>query len=113
MENIFYFLDGASSQYKNKFNFINLVEHENDFAVKAEWHFVATAHAKGACDGVRGVLTLELPTIEVSAYRASLQRINGGNITTPKKFYVWAKDYFQTISFSCSTEQEHVAQKFT
>ena len=31
--------------------------------------------------------------------------------TTPKKYYAWVQGYFQTISFSFCTEQEHVAQK--
>jgi hypothetical protein len=36
---ICYFSDGASSQYKNKDNFINLLCHRNtDFGINAEWH---------------------------------------------------------------------------
>ena len=36
----FYFSDGAASQYKNKFNFITLAHHEEDFEFPAEWHFL-------------------------------------------------------------------------
>ena len=64
---IYYFSDGAASQYKNRKNFINLCYHEADFGVPAEWHFSATSHGKGACDGVGG-------SVKRLAARASLQR---------------------------------------
>lgn len=54
VKKLIYFSDGAGSQYKNKFNFLNLLYHEKDFKIKAEWHFFATAHGKGACDGIGG-----------------------------------------------------------
>ena len=63
---IYYFSDGAASQYKNRKNFINLCFHEADFGISAEWHFSATSHGKGACDGVGG-------TVKRLAARASLQ----------------------------------------
>ena len=66
-EKVIYFSDGAASQYKNKKNFINLVYHEEDFGMPAEWHFFATSHGKGPCDGVGG-------TVKRLAARASLQR---------------------------------------
>ena len=31
------FSDGAAAQYKNKKNFVNILHHEEDFAVQAEW----------------------------------------------------------------------------
>ncbi|KAL5476040.1 hypothetical protein EMCRGX_G025942 [Ephydatia muelleri] len=46
---VLYFSDGASAQYKNKKNF---VFHIKDFNMEAEWHFFATAHGKGGCDGI-------------------------------------------------------------
>ena len=64
---IIYFLDGAASQYKNRKNFINLCLHKDDFGISAEWHFYATSHGKGACDGVGG-------TVKRLAARASLQK---------------------------------------
>ena len=63
LKKIFYFSDGAASQYKNRKNFLNLCLHLADFGIPAEWHFSATAHGKGACDGLGGL-----------AARASLQR---------------------------------------
>ncbi|KYN38917.1 hypothetical protein ALC56_06707 [Trachymyrmex septentrionalis] len=48
--------DGASGQYKNRKNFINLTYHMEDFKVAAEWHFFPTSHGKGLCDGIGGTL---------------------------------------------------------
>ena len=54
VKKVFYFSDGAASQHKNKFNFINLVHHVEDFGVPAEWHFLQLLmeKGKGPCDGV-------------------------------------------------------------
>lgn len=53
---LFYFTDGAPQQFKNKYNFINLMYHETDFGIPCEWHFHATAHGKGPGDGIGGTL---------------------------------------------------------
>ena len=37
-------------------NFFNLCSHRDDFGVSAEWHFSATSHGKGACDGLGGTV---------------------------------------------------------
>jgi hypothetical protein len=44
---IYYFSDGASAQYKNKNNFINLWHHNTDLRINAHWHFFATSYGKG------------------------------------------------------------------
>lgn len=77
---MYYFSDGAAGQYKNKKNFVNVLNHENDFGVPAEWHFFATSHGKGPCDGIGG-------TIKRLAALASLQRTL---ILTSREFYEWA-----------------------
>ena len=46
IDTIKYFSDGAASQYKNYKNFANLCHHEEDFGLKAEWHFLQLAMAK-------------------------------------------------------------------
>ena len=53
---ILYFSDGSAPQYKNHKNFLNLCLHQADFGLSAEWHFSATSHGKGACDGLEGSL---------------------------------------------------------
>lgn len=70
-------------QYKNKKNFTNLVYHIDDFKVKPEWHFFATSHGKGPCDGLGG-------TIKRLVARSSL--INTNNpINSAGKFCTWLK----------------------
>ena len=99
---IIYFSDGAASQYKNRKNFVNLCNHETDFGVKAEWHFSATSHGKGACDGVGG-------TVKHLASRASLQRPYDQQIMTPHQLFEWASNNIQGIVFqycSCSEYEE-------
>ncbi|XP_066584842.1 LOW QUALITY PROTEIN: uncharacterized protein [Prorops nasuta] len=83
MSKIFYFSDGAPQQFKNFKNFANLSCHEEDFGLKAEWHFFATAHGKGAFDGIGG-------TVKRMAARASLQLPLDRQITNPKELYEWA-----------------------
>ena len=45
---------GPLGQYKNRFNFINLCFHQEDFGLLAEWNFFTTSHGKTACDGIGG-----------------------------------------------------------
>ena len=98
---IYYFSDGAGSQYKNRFNLLNLLCHEVDFGVKAEWHFFATAHGKGACDGIGGC-------VKRSAYRASLQ---DKTIVTTQNLYEWASRYFKKIQFGFSSLSDYEKHK--
>ena len=81
---ITYFSDGCAAQYKNCKNFVNLCHHRSDYGISAEWHFFATSHGKGPCDGIGG-------TVKHNATRASIQRPNDKLILTPRQFYdcVW------------------------
>lgn len=97
---MFYFSDGAASQYKNRKNFANLCNHLEDFGIEAQWDFFATSHGKGACDGVGG-------TVKRLAARASLQRPYDAQIMTPRQLYQWAKENIKTINFGFTTQQEH------
>ena len=100
---IIYFSDGAASQYKNRKNFVNLCNHETDFGVKAEWHFSATSHGKGACDGVGG-------TVKRLASRASLQRPYDQQMTTPHQLFEWASNNIQGIVFQyCSCAEYEIS----
>ena len=64
---VFYFSYGAAAQYKIK-NFINLCHHKIDFGIPAQWHFIATSHGKGDCDGLGGtVKQLAAPVMEDAA----------------------------------------------
>lgn len=88
---ITHFTDGAASQYKNFKNFLNLVYHQDDFGLKGEWHFFATSHGKGPCDGIGG-------TLKRLARRASLQsRTGGAVIQTPQSLFEWCNTHVENI----------------
>ena len=59
VKKIYYFTDGAASQYKKKYIFINLLKHRENFGISAQWNFFATAHGKGAIELVcRELMTI-------------------------------------------------------
>ncbi|CAD6220764.1 GSCOCG00011584001-RA-CDS [Cotesia congregata] len=72
---VIYFSDGAPEQFKNSKNFVNIYYHDEDFGLKAGWHYFATAHGKGPCDGAGG-------TFERKAVKVSLQQPVDKQITT-------------------------------
>lgn len=96
----YYFSDGAAAHYKNRKNFINLCHHKQDFGVPAEWHFFATAHGKGPCDGIAG-------TVKRFACRASLQRPYCDQIMTPRKLFEWAQENITNCHFAYITQKDH------
>ena len=100
IKKIYYFTDGAASQYKNKYNFINLLKHREDFGISAQWNFYATAHGKGACDGIGG-------TVKRQAYRTSLQRVGDNHIINPRSLFEYAKNHFSKIKFNFCSHNEH------
>ena len=91
IEKVHYFSDGCCAQYKNYKNFANLIFHEHDFQLKAEWNFFATSHGKNSCDGVGG-------TIKRLAARASLQRPLSDQILTPFELFQFATESILNIT---------------
>lgn len=80
-----HFTDGAASQYKNYKNFINLLHQKNDFQLDGEWHFFATSHGKGPCDGIGGTIKdyLEEPVCKVKPiFKLRCGYLIGVNITS-------------------------------
>ena len=69
---------------------MNLCSHEADFGMKIEWHFSATSHGKGVCDGVGGI-------VKRLAARASLQKPFDQQIMSPTQLYEWAKENIPAI----------------
>ena len=80
-----------ASQYKNYSNFPNLIHNFEDFNLHAEWHFFATSHGKGPCDGIGG-------TIKRLARRKSLQSVNDSqeDIQTPVALFNFANQILKT-----------------
>ena len=73
--------------------------HEDDFGISAEWHFYATSHGKGACDGVGG-------SVKRLAARASLQKPYNDQIMTPCQLFDWEFTALPSIHFGyCNTEE--------
>lgn len=104
IDKIIYVTDGAPSQYKNKNNFVNIYYHNNDFGINCEWHFHATAHGKGACDGVGG-------TVKRMARRASLNRSIDCPINSAIEFYNWAISADTNINFCFVPKEEYNPHK--
>ena len=75
-----------------------------DFGIDAEWHFFATSHGKGPCDGVGG-------TIKRLAARASLQRPYDKQIMTPRQLYEWASENISAMTFTYCTKDDYRRQE--
>ena len=88
---IIYITDGAPQHFKNRFNY------KQDFGTDAEFHFHATAHGKGPCDGLGG-------NLKRLAARASLQLPTDKAITSAKRLYDWAKS--STLQFIFVTKKK-------
>lgn len=86
VKKVYYITDGAGQHFKNKNNMQNLLYHNKDFGISAEWHFYATAHGKGACDGIGA-------NLKRGTKRASLQLSCINRILTAENLYEWAKNY--------------------
>ena len=87
-----YFSDGASQQYKNKFNLINVYNHKKDFGIHCEWHFFASYHRKGVCDGIGG-------SVKMTVMRESLKRTSQDQILTTEDMVRFLNDKMTSIKF--------------
>ena len=103
IKRVIYITDGAASQYKNRYNFCNLMHHEIDFGCPAEWSFHPTSHGKNLCDGVGGTVKRKAG----KAYNASLQRGSTQQITTPKEFYDYVRINMPNIVFDYTDAKQH------
>ena len=105
LNKLYYFSDGSAAQYKNRKNFVNLCYHKEDFGgIEAEWHFYATAHGKGVCDGVGG-------TVKRLAAKASLQRPADNQILTPFQLFQWGVKNLPSITFFYVNNEEYVEEE--
>lgn len=100
IQKIIYMTDGAKQHFKNRFQMANLINHEDDFGVKAEWHFCATAHGKSCYDGLGAIFKRE-------AYRASLKAKPKDAILTHVTLVKWATNHFKNIKIFYFTNTDH------
>lgn len=85
-----YITDSPFSQYRNKFIFFLIANHEELFQMRAIWHYFETGHGKGPCDGVGGSIKR----------MADLATRQGKCITDADDFMAWALSIESVISFS-------------
>ena len=98
LKKIYYITDGAAQHFKNKNNFQNLLHREEDFKIKAEWHFFATAHGKSGCDGIGA-------NLKRGTLRASLQLTGAQKILTAYDLYNWAQNYSKETKIFYSSKE--------
>ena len=56
LKHVHYFSDGAPFQYKHFKNLTNLIYHQDDHQLGAEWHVFATSYGASPCDGIGGTV---------------------------------------------------------
>ncbi|CAC5406241.1 unnamed protein product [Mytilus coruscus] len=76
------FSDGAPTQYKSKYNFVDMSFWKDDFGFEVEKHFFGSRHGKDPCDGESGVAKRSA-TVAVAA--------RGCIISNAQDFYLYAK----------------------
>lgn len=100
----------AETTKKEQKNFYQLCQYKASHAFDVEWHFFATSHGKGPCDGIG--------SFKRNATRASLQRPYNNQITTAKELYDWAVSKDSNIVFRFCSEaafnkvERHLNSKF-
>ena len=71
--------------------------------MSAEWHFFATSHGKGPCDGLGG-------TLKRLAARASLQRPYENQILSPIEFFNFCDKDIKQIDVVYTTHDQYQAE---
>lgn len=84
LKHITFCTDGAGSQYKNRFNFLNMCYLKEEYGTDTEWVFFASGHGKGPCDGVGGI-------VKRLARDESLRKGYQNTINSPKTLFEWLK----------------------
>ncbi|XP_033754519.1 uncharacterized protein LOC117343464 [Pecten maximus] len=90
IEKEIHYSDGAPSQYKCKYNFMDLSSSQDDFGFGTEKHFFGSRHGKGPCDGEIGVIKRSA-SLAVSSRRAVLSNATDfynfakNNLSIPKE----------------------------
>ena len=96
---LYYFSDGAPSQYKNYKNFSNLYYHLHDYGIQAEWHFFTINHGKSPCDGIGGTAKHLVAT-------ASLQNTYILSVLSVRDMFDWCIKNIEGISFLLVSSEE-------
>ncbi|CAI5775376.1 Hypothetical predicted protein [Podarcis lilfordi] len=92
IKQIHYFSDGCAARYKNKFSFLNLCHHQEDFQINAQWSFFATSLGNSECDDIGG-------TTKRLARKESLQIPLDKQSTIPKTFLDFCDKKMEKVKF--------------
>jgi len=99
---LYYYSDGCGGQYKNYKNFTNLLYHEKDFGISAEWVFFATSHGKSPCDGIGGA-------VKRHTAKRSLQRPLNNQIITYLQMLELCEEEMPSIKFFGISKEDMTA----
>ena len=94
---VHYWSDGPSSQFKNQYNFTNLLLHQKDHGMPADLNFFATSHSKGENDGTGG-------NVKNAVWRKVLQ--NKAFVADLEPFVSLAKAKFPSFTIEGFTSTE-------
>ena len=104
INNVHYWSDGPSCQFKNQYNICNLRFHLEDHGMVADWNFFATAHGKGENDGAGG-------DVKNGVWRKVLQK--KAFVSDLNDFVNVAKEKFKTFNiFDYSKDEVRSGEEF-
>ena len=81
IKHVHYWTDSPTSQYRNRFMFHTIANHQSIYGFPATWNYFEAGHGKGPCDGVGGITK-----------RIADAAVNSGKyvIEDAEDFYSWA-----------------------
>lgn len=98
LANIHYWTDSPSSQYRNRFIFNTLCQHNDIFGVGASWDYFECGHGKSVCDGVGG-----------TAKRQASDAVKQGKVVIQdaSDFFAWASSHEKEITYVMYSKEDY------
>ena len=100
VKKIIHFSGGAEQYFKNNFQMVNLIHHEEDFGIKAYWNFYGTAHGKSFSDGIGALFKRK------SSRNSLLCKLTKA-ILTSEKLTERGQKHFQNITILFYSKKEY------
>lgn len=97
---IHYISDSPTSQYRNKYMFNVIADHQSRFQIGASWQYFEAGHGKGPCDGV-GAVAKRMADNAVKREKHVIQDAKG--------FFQWASTSTSSIQYEW-VGREKIAQ---
>ena len=102
LSEILYVTDSPFHQYRNKFIFSEIVNHDSHHGCKARWLFFEAGHGKGPCDGLGGT---------VKRLADQSVRSKGTRILDAQSFFQWATQANHKVKYLWYGKEEVMAKK--